>query len=221
MRAWFLWLRHSGLRVLLVWSLIFAGAVGALEISNRLLAFVSERFGVAARDRLVQWQNLTQQLAPMPEAQKLELVNRFFNRAHWVSDLKHWGKEDYWATPVELLVTNAGDCEDYSIAKFYTLKALGIADDKLRVTYVKALNLNQAHMVLTYYPAPDAEPLILDNIDSSIKPASQRPDLAPVYSFNADGLWLNKMEGPDKRIGDAAKLSRWVEVNRRLVDTLK
>ncbi|MBI4206399.1 MAG: transglutaminase-like cysteine peptidase [Betaproteobacteria bacterium] len=108
-----------------------------------------------------------------------------------MDDIIHWGKEDYWATPIEFLSTNAGDCEDFSIAKYFTLRALGVPDDRLRLTYVKELvQYNQAHMVVAYFPSPDAEPLVLDNINKTIQPASARSDLLPVYSFNGSNLWL-------------------------------
>ena len=98
---------------------------------------------------------------------------------------------------------------------------MGVPVDKLRITYVKAIRLNQAHMVLAYYETPSAEPLILDNLISDIKPASKRTDLVPVYSFNGDGLWLSKQRGQGKRIGESGKLSRWVDLNTRLLDGLK
>jgi hypothetical protein len=90
----------------------------------------------------------------------------------------------------------------------------------MRITYVKALKLNQAHMVLAYYEHPEDEPLILDNLINKIKPASKRPDLYPIYSFNADGLWLSKQAGQGKRIGQSGKLSRWVKLNKRLITEL-
>lgn len=99
-----------------------------------------------AFERLENWQRLHKLAANAPVERQLELVNRFFNRVKFVSDIRHWGEEDYWATPVELLTTNAGDCEDFSIAKYLTLKSMGVPDDQLRVVYVKALELNQAHM---------------------------------------------------------------------------
>ncbi|MFX5464767.1 transglutaminase-like cysteine peptidase, partial [Acinetobacter baumannii] len=74
-----------------------------------------------------------------------------------------WGQRDYWATPIEFLTKNAGDCEDYAIAKYYTLSKMGISIDKLRLAYVKAIRLQQAHMILTYYESSQQEPLILDN----------------------------------------------------------
>lgn len=150
------------------------------------------------------------------ENEKLNLVNTFFNQTKFISDLDHWGQEDYWATPFEMLATNGGDCEDFSIAKYYSLLQLGIPDDKLRITYVKALQLNQAHMVLAYYPQPDTEPLILDNLTTDIMVGSQRQDLRAIYSFNRDGLWLSGQNGFLKRVGSSDKLNRWNDLNARM-----
>ncbi|MBW0146130.1 transglutaminase-like cysteine peptidase [Marinobacter arenosus] len=203
-------------------ALLLATAVfGALELSSRLMTYVQEEFGSEAHERLENWQRLHTLAANAPVDRQLQLVNRFFNRVRFVSDIEHWGEEDYWATPVEFLTTNAGDCEDFSIAKYLTLKSMGVPDDQMRVVYVKALDLNQAHMVLAWYPEPDADPLILDNLINEIKPASQRTDLEPVYSFNGEGLWLNNTGGERKRIGEAQKLSRWQELNDRLIDSLR
>jgi predicted transglutaminase-like cysteine proteinase len=83
---------------------------------------------------------------------------------------------------------------------------------RLRLVYVRAQvgGAVQAHMVLAYYAAPSAEPLILDNLVGELRPASRRPDLVPVFSFNSDGLW----EGVGAKVaGDPlARLSRWREV---------
>jgi len=144
--------------------------------------------------------------------EKLENVNRFFNQLQFVDDLTHWQKPDYWATPVEFLATGAGDCEDFSLAKYFTLKALGIAEDKLNMTYVKALQLNQAHMVVTYYAAADTVPLVLDNLTAEIQPATQRKDLLPVYSFNGLGLWLAKSRGKGQKVGSSEGLRRWQDL---------
>lgn len=195
--------------------------VAAFELSERLMNYVRSEFGDEAHSRLETWQSLHDMASRAAVDRQLRLVNSFFNRVRFVSDIAHWGEEDYWATPVELLTTNGGDCEDFSIAKYLTLKSMGVPDEQLRIVYVKALELNQAHMVLAWYPEPDADPLILDNLINEIKPASQRPDLEPVYSFNGDGLWLNQSGGDSKRIGEAQKLAHWQSLNDRLVDSLR
>ena len=165
-----------------------------------------------AKTRIESWGRLIDDSENLDEMAKLKAVNAFFNGALvFTDDRTVWHQEDYWATPVESLYKGAGDCEDYSIAKFVTLRRLGVASDKLRITYVKALQQNQAHMVLTYYASPTAEPLVLDNLIPQIKPASQRKDLLPVYAFNAEGLWLPG-PGGGKRTGDSKKLSRWQDL---------
>lgn len=211
----------SALRSGPVLLLLLATAVTtAQEASFRLLEYVRTEFGQEACQRLTDWQQLQRLPAGASPLPRLRLVNSFFNRVHFVTDMQHWGEEDYWATPVELLATNGGDCEDFSIAKYLTLKAMGVPDEQLRIVYVKAEKLNQAHMVLTWYPEPDADPLILDNLINEILPASARTDLEPVYSFNGDGLWLNHASGQQQKIGEARKLSRWQELRQRLTEPL-
>lgn len=184
--------------------------VNAFDLDLSILKQIQSRFGDDASERILSWQRIVRDNQDLEATEKLALINQFFNQIRFISDQEHWQREDYWATPIEMLATNGADCEDYSIAKYFTLRELGIADEQLKITYVKALRLNQAHMVLAYYPSPGSEPLILDNLINDILPASQRPDLAPVYSFNGEGLWLSKLSSQEgKRIGEASKLKNW------------
>ena len=147
---------------------------------------------------------------------RLQAINDFFNRRiEFRDDLQVWGQIDYWASPFEMLGKGAGDCEDFALAKYFSLRAVGVAENKLRLVYVHA-ELGgpggpvQAHMVLAYYALPGAEPLILDNLISELRPASRRPDLTPVFSFNAEGLWQGT--GAQSAGDPLARLSRWRDV---------
>ncbi|MBL1319815.1 MAG: transglutaminase-like cysteine peptidase [Methylophaga sp.] len=192
--------------------------VAELNITEVLLKKIEAKYSASARQRVELWQELIDSSQNLTDAEKLEKVNQFFNsKVMFVSDMAVWNKEDYWATPLEFLSKGAGDCEDYSIAKYFTLKELGVDEQKLRITYVKAVNLNQAHMVLTYFENKRAIPLVLDNLDIEIKPANLRKDLIPVYSFNGDGLWLAKARGDGNRVGNASRLSLWEELAARMV----
>ena len=184
-------------------------------ISQQLLSQVEQQYGEMAVRRMNAWQALLRESHGLSEADKLEKVNIFFNRLEFVSDQEHWGQEDFWATPVEFLASGAGDCEDFSIAKYFTLRELGVADERLRITYVKALKINQAHMVLSYFPGTDQEPLVLDNLEGKILPASQRNDLKPVYNFNGDGLWIARQRGKGVRVGEADRIKLWTELRER------
>lgn len=175
------------------------------------------KYGSRAADRLQEWQELVDENQNESEEDKLEIVNDFFNRVRYIDDLTHWHQKDYWATPLEMLATDAGDCEDYSIAKYFTLKALGVPESKLYITYVKAIRLNQAHMVLTYFETPKSIPLVLDNLNKRILKASRRKDLVPIYSFNGDGLWLARERGKGKSVsGGTSKLKNWNNLLQRL-----
>lgn len=174
------------------------------------------KYGKNARALLVAWEDIIIQDNSQTELEKLKHVNDFFNQMEFVDDSIHWGQNDYWATPVEFLGTGGGDCEDFAIAKYFTLKAMGIAEEKLNLTYVKALNFNVPHMVLTYYSMADAEPLVLDSLEKNIKPAVQRTDLIPIYSFNGTGLWLAKQRGRGSLAGSSSRLQRWQDLIQRM-----
>ena len=183
-------------------------------VSERLIEVYSRRFGPEARARLEAWKRdaAARKRSPGREAAMLSEVNRMLNRVRFVDDNAHWGEVDYWATPAESIGSNGADCEDFSIAKYFLLKELGVPIARLRLTYVKSLKLNQAHMVLAYYARPDADPLVLDNLEDRVRPASQRADLVPVYSFNDEEVWI-EMRG---RSGSPTQLRNW----RALMDRL-
>ncbi|MFN3239590.1 MAG: transglutaminase-like cysteine peptidase [Pseudomonadales bacterium] len=202
--------------VLLGALLATLASANPLGITDKILDAIAMEYGRRARGRILAWQHLVESSSQHSERDKLTRVNDFFNQVQFVSDQAHWQKIDYWATPIELLATQGGDCEDFAIAKYITLRALDVPDEKLRITYVKALELNQAHMVLTFYETPGAMPEVLDNLDPAIKPADQRPDLQPVYSFNGNGLWLAKMRGEGQKLGSANDLNMWRDLVARL-----
>lgn len=211
------------------WAGLFIGLLLILPAQSltseddAMVAAVRQFYGAMAGKRAQAWRQLVHegQEGGWSEREILSRVNIFFNRFHFIDDIKLWGKEDYWATPLEMLGAAGGDCEDFSIAKYFSLLELGIADETLRLVYVKSLRLNQFHMVVAYYPTPSSIPLILDNLEGTIRPASQRTDLVPVYSFNGQHLWLMKERGRGELAGQASRLSLWNDVRNRLgVDRL-
>ncbi len=200
---------------------IYAAAPQQLD-STVIVASLQAHYGERAGKRANAWFRVLDEASQLEEKQKLLKVNNFFNLFRFVDDIKLWGDSNYWATPMEFIGVNGGDCEDFSIAKYFTLLQLGIPEEKMRITMVKATTLNQYHMVLAYYETPASIPLVLDNIDKQIKPATQRGDLLPVYSFNGKQLWLNKEKGRGVLAGSSARLEKWNDLRLRLgVDRLK
>nr|ALV86466.1 hypothetical protein [uncultured bacterium 19] len=189
------------------------GGQGPWAGDAQRMAQAAQRQGARAVAALPTLQMLLQQNVGADDETQLAAVNTFFNRRIvFAEDSVVWGQVDHWASPLEALAQGRGDCEDYAIAKYFSLLALGMPVARLRLVYVRAQigAASQAHMVLAYYAQPHAEPLILDNLIGSVRPASRRPDLAPVFSFNSDGLWQGVGE---TSAGDPqARLSRWREV---------
>ncbi len=199
---------------------LLAGAVEGFQL-ERVIQSIQQRYGGNAAAAAKDWNDALTVFQSGTEQEKLKNINEYFNRKlRFETDLKVWGREDYWATPIEALMKGSGDCEDYAIAKYFSLKFAGVPVSKLRITYVKARiggrdsNITQAHMVLTYYSTPDAEPLVLDNLVSEIRPASRRVDLVPIFSFNSEGVWAAGDSTPQPSGG--SRLSRWTDLVEKM-----
>lgn len=206
-----------------LWTLVLGVALGASGaaaqlggLSDEALNAFTARYGEGAGRRLVDWYATMRVQKLSPGASKRLAANDFFNQIPWIEDDVHWGLADYWATPLEMIGTNGGDCEDFSISKYFTLIEMQEPRSRLLITYVRAPALKQTHMVLAYYPTPGADPYILDNLNPKILRGSQRPDLIPVYSFNGDGLWVAVQRARGKRVGDPDTLARWRGVLDRM-----
>ena len=188
---------------------------------ERVFQQAHARYGAPAVLALNQWREMMVRAQGLPEREKMTRVNDFFNRRiQFHEDVDIWSRADYWATPLETLGRGEGDCEDFAIAKYITLKTLGVPIEKLRMTYVRAQiggsSVSQAHMVLSYYPSPNEEPWILDNLIDEIRPASRRGDLYPVFSFNSAGLWVGSGAAEKASGSSTARLSRWRDLLARM-----
>lgn len=204
-------MRRGLARAFFLVVLAWAGPLLAWDPGNVLAK--AQKMGPGAQVRAQALLADIAEVADRDDPTKLKTINDFFNRhILYREDQETWGQLDYWASPLELLAKGQGDCEDYAIAKYFSLIASGVSGVKMRMVYVRAqVGVSvQAHMVLAYYPAPNAEPLILDNLITDIRPASRRPDLVPVFSFSAEGLWQGV--GATSAGDPAARLSRWRDV---------
>lgn len=195
------------LAVVLLCALV-GRSVSALQFDAlQLRELGHDRYGARGADGVSRWLELLDNLAGTPEATQLRAVNDFWNRrVRSAEDIDVWRRADYWATPLQTLGVGAGDCEDFVIGKYFSLVHLGVDPEKLRLIYVRANvgGRSIAHMVLGYYATPASDPLILDNLIQAIRPAAQRRDLTPVFSFNARGVYVagTAAQGVDR-------ISRW------------
>lgn len=195
-------------------------AIKTFNISEKKLIQFTKKYGKNAEKRVLLWDSMMESAKQKDTLNQLKDVNDFFNKIKYKIDMQHWGKNDYWAAPFEFMGTGAGDCEDYAIAKYYSLRKLGIPEEKLRITYVKLLQrgtkYQQAHMVLTYYHKPGSTPVVLDNVNKKLKLATKRTDLKPVYSFNAQGLWQAKNKGKTSKLVGKNNLTSWKDLMTRI-----
>jgi predicted transglutaminase-like cysteine proteinase len=188
-----------------------------------LAALANQRYGQSAQNIILKLQQTIDQLKNATELEKITGINDFFNTQiyYFDDDINIWGETDYWATPLEAIGKQRGDCEDFSIAKYIFLRELNIPNERLKLTYVRAQiggpysRVFVAHMILTYFETPSSEPLILDNLIPDIRTASRRIDLSPVFSFNSEGLWTGTSNTPLGK-GSLANLSRWSNVLARI-----
>jgi len=189
------------LKVLILLALLFVNSLYAQKpyVEKKLLIKIGKKYKMFAKKRFFFLQQTLDKVKNGTDLEKLNAVNEFFNGVRYKSDMKVYGKRDYWATPWEFLGKDFGDCEDYVISKYFALKYLGIPAKKLFFTYVRSTRFKQPHMVLTYFKTPRSEPLILDNNNRKIFPASKRKDLTPIYNFNGEVLQKGKKKKSHKK----------------------
>jgi len=121
----------------------------------------------------------------------LEAVNEYMNKSPYIVDPVNWGIPDYWATPDEFFLKD-GDCEDYAISKYITLKRLGVPIESMRLVILQDENLRTAHAVLAV--ESEGESYILDNQIDAVMPHGQILHYRPVYSINENGWWLHQVK---------------------------
>lgn len=203
--------------ILLIFLMVLISSAFALDYPKLQERFI-KKYTTSGLPTFSSWHNFMIGANDFEADQKTKRSNETINRIiTWQEDQKIWNMPDYWSTPLETIGKKMGDCEDFAIIKYFSLKNLGVPINQLRLVYVKAKNGNgtsgseQAHMVLAYYPTPDSEPFILDNMLSDIRPASRRPDLTPVFSFNSEGIY-NGAAGKDQQAGGIERLSKWQDL---------
>ena len=190
-------------------------------LRERLVA----RFDASRVPLLDRWLATVASTGALREEARLKRINDFINgNIAYEEDIVVWEQSDYWATPLETIGQGRGDCEDFAIIKYVSLRMAGVANNKLRLVYAKARldglagPVWVAHMVLAYYTTPSAEPLVLDSLNNAILPASRRPDLRPVFSFNSEGIFAGVSgRGAATAAAGIGRLSRWEDAWQRIL----
>jgi predicted transglutaminase-like cysteine proteinase len=191
----------------------FLNAKDIFSIDKELRQEIEKHYSKDAKEKIENLIILLNDIKDKNETIQITKINNFFNAIKYKSDMKVWDKKDYWASRIEFIDQEMGDCEDYVIAKYFSLIQLGITKDRIFLTYVKAIKYKQAHMVLTYYKKKGTIPLVLDNIVKEILPATKRKDLRPIFSFNGEKIYMAKMRGLGKEIPQGkVNLTKWTNL---------
>ncbi len=138
--------------------------------------------------RLEDWERLLDTLRQSGPERQIASINEFINAIDFVEDRVNWGKKDYWSAPAEFFA-NGGDCEDYVISKYLSLRQLGFRADDLRLVVLIDRNRRLAHAVLVV--EIDGRSLVLDNLSDRVRSWSELPHYRPLYSLNEQAVWLH------------------------------
>ena len=172
-------------------AILFHVSLHAQLIDEKIADAAGVKYNRFAKNRFLDINNsLIDRLKGASDIKKLNVVNTWVNQIHYKSDKQVYGKSDYWATLYEFVGKNKGDCEDYTIAKYYILKELGVDPRRLKFTYVVYKNRRGkkiSHMVLAYLkklkPKHKSDILILGNNNRLVLPANKRPDIVKVVKM--------------------------------------
>jgi predicted transglutaminase-like cysteine proteinase len=137
---------------------------------------------------IARWESFLRGAAKLSAQRQLAQVNAFVNATSYRPDSQVWGKSDYWAAPGEFFA-RGGDCEDYAIAKYMSLKQLGFDPKAMRILVLKDTRRDLLHAVLAVEHA--GQTYILDNLSGSVRTWAELPDYRPLYSVNEAAFWLH------------------------------
>ena len=141
---------------------------------------------------MAKWKDDLETMRGLPLDEMVEAVNTMANKVRYIGDDKNWGKSDYWATPVEFF-SKGGDCEDFAITKYISLRALGVPDNRMRIAIVKDLEKGIPHAILIVYG--DSGTYVLDNQIKTVRSTQSISHYKPIFSINRSAWWLHTNPG--------------------------
>lgn len=123
---------------------------------------------------------------------KIKVVNDFINKSIvYTEDRDNYHMNDYWASPTEALTRGYGDCEDYALAKYFTLKQLGVPEDEMRIVVLNDTRKNILHAILVIENNDGGTNYVLDNQNKAVMMDNQIAYYIPIYSINERNWWKN------------------------------
>ncbi len=207
--------------ILLYWGLLSTIAFSnVFELTNKDLKTIENAYEKEKIEtRYQRFQLFLDEVKQYNTIKKLNRVNSYINRILPGYDRIVQNMTDYWSTPKQFLIEGKGDCEDYAITKYFTLKQIGMSSDKLYMAIVQVKHNTTMHMVMLYFETPQSIPLVLDNLSWKVLPLNKRKDLKVKVIFNEQDSYLLKNHKKYKKVNiDWGKKNRWKELLQRIYD---
>ncbi|MCT7548493.1 transglutaminase-like cysteine peptidase [Aliarcobacter butzleri] len=203
------------LLVLLLFSNSFAYEFNLNQKDKNLIEKSTQKSFILKR--LAKYEEVRNKARNLDVNKKLTQINLFINGSLAEFDNASMGIDDYWMTPKEFFIKGHGDCEDYVIAKYFTLLELGVKKENLYLAIVKVEGSASLHLVLLYVEDKNKSPLVLDNLSFKILPFSKRTDLTPIAAFNEiDSYTLTREKFLQKANVDWGKENKWEKLLNRV-----
>lgn len=185
---------------------IFSATINAADYSN-----IQEEYGKHAVKRMSTWQNMMKRLQNEDEFVQVRHINAYFNRLRYKSDAYNWETVEYWATFKEFMGKGTGDCEDFALAKYYSLRKLGIPVSKLKLLTGKYVG--KGHMLLAYYKDGN-DPYVLDKNNRYLVQLSKTKRFKAETYFNESGYGLMDQTVDSKRVVyEFSLFNEWMQNN--------
>ncbi len=203
--------------LLILISIISLSAKSITLSNNDLRVIKSSTKEKAITIRLIRYLELKKKVKDFRLLKKLSHVNAFYNKILPINDATKYNVDDHWATPKEFLINGKGDCEDYAIAKYFTLIETGIPKEKLFLSVVKVKGEANYHMVLLYLENKKSMPLVLDNLSFKVVSFDIRKKLEPQFIFNEKVAYLLKDKKIHKKVRiNWGKVDKWQKLLNRV-----
>jgi predicted transglutaminase-like cysteine proteinase len=200
-----------------------SAAEGFAPWSEDVYRDIRDRFGEAAERRAHRIWQFVSDYHSAAELEKAKQTNLLANHLPWIADRQKYSTSDYWATPLETVMTYGGDCEDIAITKFVILRMLGVPAEKMRLAHVVLRSSGKHHMVLTYQPDPVGEAIyVLDNMTPLMLTGAERRDLKLVFTVDATRQAdVYRDKGSTRQLVKSvnnAKLAKLTEIQRKMAE---
>lgn len=142
--------------------------------------------GFLNRCRFQDWVEFLRSLDGKNAWTQLSEVNHYINRLPYAADRFNYGSRDYWATPRQFFY-RSGDCEDYAIAKFLSLRALGWPKEALRLVGVEDSERGTQHAIIV--ARLNGDDWVLDNQYEEVVSVSHLPHYRLLWSLSENQSW--------------------------------